>query len=84
MTELAALMIPAIFARSEGMIMELLAWASLPNSFRYCSAMRRFTALTPPFSFIEEAISLIPLAVASATFKISTARPSASFIRFCF
>ena len=64
MTEVADLMMPAISARSAGIIMVLLALASLPNSPRYCSATRRLTALMPPGSLIALAIARIPSEVA--------------------
>ncbi len=75
---------PDMSARLVGIIKELLVLANLPNSPMYCSATRRFTASEPPSSLMAEAISRIPFAVASATFSISAARPSASLIRFCF
>lgn len=64
-TDLAAAMTPAMSARLLGMIMVLLVLARWPNSFRYASAMRRFTASAPPSARIAAAISRMPLAVTS-------------------
>ena len=74
----------AISVKFEGMIIVLFFSASFPNSPRYCSATLKLTASRPPFSFIAEAISLIPFAVATATLSISAAVPSASFIFLSF
>ncbi len=47
-TDVAAAITLAISVKFDGRIIVFPAFASLPNSFKYCSAIRKFTASFPP------------------------------------
>ena len=50
---------PAISERLAGTIIVLFVLARLPNAFRYCSEIQRFTAFRPLSSEIALAIALV-------------------------
>ena len=63
------------------MIMVLLVFARLPNCVRYCCASCMLTDWMPPSPLMAVATFSMPAACASATSRISLARPSASLMR---